>query len=112
MKIAVNGNIIDTKHIYKITEIKNALYNSYAGPTDPHYLGYSFNIDFFNKRELIITISGDDLFPRKPNYAWNDWYKENYECKFQLMKEKIEKLRQSIIKIWLENQSEIPQFNL
>ena len=72
----------------------------------------SFKICFLNKRDLNITIIGDDLFPRKPNYQWNDWYKEDYGYKFQLMKEKIEEFRESIIKFWVKNQSEIPQFRL
>lgn len=103
MKIAINGNIIDTKHIYNITSINKSNHTHTNRIKEPgkqyDYLGYSFEIEFFNKKSLIINCTGDDLFIKKPNYLWNDWYKEDYETKYQLVKNHIEKFRNSIIKI-------------
>jgi hypothetical protein len=116
MKIAVNGNIIDTKKIYNITPIEKSdnTYTNRIKETGNQYdyLGYSFEIKFLNKKSLTINCIGDNLFPRKENYQWNDWYKEDYEKKYELLRLYINEFRNSIIKIWLENQSNIPQFNL
>lgn len=116
MKIAINGNIIDTKKIYNITPIENSdrkYTNRINEPGKKYdYLGFSFNIEFLNKKSLCINCTGDNIFPRRENYHWNDWYKENYENKYELLRIHIEKFRDSIIKIWSENQSDIPQFNL
>ena len=89
MKIAINGKIIDTENIYKINDID-------------HY------ISKYSKFQ-------------KWNYGWEDqdffYFKINlFENQSILVKEKdlktLEIFRDSIIKIWSENQSAIPQFNL
>ena len=89
MKIAINGEIIDTENIYKIKEI------------DHHISKYS-------------------KF-QKWNYGWEDqdffYFTINlFENQSILVKEKdlkaLETFRDSIIKVWSENQSTIPQFNL
>lgn len=108
MKIAINGNIIDTKNIYKITKLEEKSINASKNLTDH----FKFSIKSFNNQEIDIWINGDSLFERKPNYQWNDWYLEDYEFKFVLLKQKANEFRDSIIKVWSENQSEIPQFNL
>jgi len=83
MKISIEGTIIDTKNIYCINEV------SYG----------SFSIISFNKN--ILTISeGSERY----------WYLTKNEK--QILDNKLNKLRDSIIKIWSENQPTIPQFNL
>jgi hypothetical protein len=105
MKIAVNGNIIDTENIYKITkvEIDNIIEESenrfafYKG----HWITISFKIKIFNNKDIQILESLRD-FNSFINYK-ND--------KFNSI-QKLNKFRDSIIEIWSENQSEIPQFNV
>ena len=83
MKIAINGDIIDTKNIYKITEIE-------LGISGDDY-SYLFYIKSFNN--MITSV-----------------YLDNGISESEL--NKITEFRNSIIKIWSENQSDIPQFNL
>lgn len=88
MKIAINGDIIDTKDIYKITKIQSGYWNTYdiKGWFEPDTNGdtFGFYIIFFNKTQ--------------------EDYHGNYN--------KLSKFREQIIKIWSKNQNEIPQFNL
>lgn len=86
MLISVNGTIIDTKRIYKIDNID---YHHAGSRT----IGYSFSI-FFNNNEKIKVVSKD--------YVYNEYDKKIPD---------FVEFRDSIIKIWQENQSEIPQFN-
>ena len=89
MKIAINGEIIDTENIYKINDI------------DHHISKYSK----FQKWNY--GLEDQDFFYFKINL---------FENQSILVKEKdlktLEIFRDSIIKIWSENQSAIPQFNL
>ena len=82
MLISINGTIIDTKNIYQITEIEDGGTGWY----------FAFNIKFNQKENLRVEIDEDDVNENSRN--------------------KITTYRNSIIKIWQENQSEIPQFNL
>lgn len=117
MKIAINGNVINTKKIYNITKIEGDF-----DLNTSHYLKDSkikdkhatlwFKILFLNGERLVIKITGDDLFERKVNYHWNDWFTKDYDNKIIKLEEKITTLRNSIIEIWSKNKSQIPQFNL
>lgn len=106
MKIAIEGTIIDTNNIYCIKELIEL--KDYKDRIHSFYL----NIESFNDQTLSIEINGDCLFPRKPNFTWNDWMTNDYERKVDLLRKKATEFRQSIINIWKGNQSEIPQFNL
>lgn len=88
MKIAINGEIIDTENIYKIGNINFCLNEG---------VQYYFQIEFFNKKILAVTK-----------------YAEGYHIPKEIDKKylKLSEFRDSIIKIWSENQSTIPQFNL
>lgn len=87
MKIAINGDIIDTKNIYKIEKIITGYWERHHGELAWMSKGsdFGFSILLFNKHELII---------------------KHYD------KFKVESIRNKLIKIWSNNQSEIPQFNL
>ena len=82
MLISVNGTIINTKNIYQITEIEDGGTGWY----------FAFNIKFNQKENLRVEIDEGQITKNS--------------------KDQITNLRNSIIKIWQENQSEIPQFNL
>ena len=85
MLISVNGTTIDTKDIWQITDVKY-YWNSCKY--------FEFIIKIFNGEQLSVIL----------NYNDKDLY--------DIEKGKILNLRNSIVKIWQENQSEIPQFNL
>ena len=86
MKIAINGDIIDTKNIYKITKVeKDEIYYEFD---------YLFYIKSFANSEILVTL---DI---------------TKDCSRDETIQKLNKFRDSIIKIWSENQSDIPQFNL
>ena len=86
MKISINGDVIDTKGIYKITKVeKDEIYYKFD---------YLFYIKSFANSEILVTL---DI---------------TKDCSRDETIQKLNKFRDSIIKIWSENQSDIPQFNL
>ena len=93
MKISINGNIIDTKKIYNITkitgdfELEGSKYLENSDIKDKHMILW-FEILFLNKKSLKVRITGDDLFKRKENYCWNDWYIEDYDNKIIKLEKK------------------------
>ncbi len=93
MKIAVNGYIIDTENIYTIGEIKKNHY--YAGNIWYHF----FEIVSLNNKVIEIDIKFD-----------NETLNNKHLLELSIMK--IDRFRNSIIKVWSDNQSTIPQFNL
>lgn len=100
MKIAVNGDIIDTKDIYKISKIQE---------NDDVY-GKVFYIQLFNKIEIEVAITYPDYNGKTPSSQQEaDTLLAEHR---QKTIDKIEAFRQSIITVWSDNQSDIPQFNL
>ena len=114
MKIAINGEIIDTENIYKISKVNS----EYKGGSIQYF---NFNITLFNK--ITVTVSNqasiflDGDFRLKTGYF--EVLKEKATAKD--LKEhpiyveafnKINNLREKIIKVWSNDQSTIPQFNL
>jgi hypothetical protein len=102
MKIAINGDIIDTKDIYKITKVQE----------NENEWGKVFYIQFFNKNEIEVAIA-------YTQFDYNTMKASTQEEANSILIEhknvtvkKIEDFRQSIIDIWSDNQSDIPQFNL
>lgn len=94
MKIAINGDIIDTKNIYKIHRISK---NHVKGGTKIWF--HYFEIESFKNKFIRIDLDFNE----------SDLHNEIKQNQFI---KKISDFRESIIKIWLENQSDIPQFNL
>lgn len=111
MIIAINGNLIDTKNIYKIDKI---YFSS-------EYEGYCFNINFFNDKTLWIgrnvyninkssvKVDGITIFCFKIE---SDKKEEWVNTHAPELLEMITGFRNQIVKVWSENQPEIPQFNL
>jgi hypothetical protein len=87
MKIVVNGKMIETSNIYSISEIyKDRL-------EDGNTSGYGFVFDIVSLNNMtervFILFNGNDPLHTK-----------------------LEKLRQEIIKIWSNSQSDIPVFDV
>lgn len=94
MKISINGRIIETKDIYKIGKIETGHYDTseevrwfVKTDTKPRYgsLTNRCIIKFYNDKK--IKIESKSI-------------------------EKVEKLRQSIVDIWSNSQSDIPSFEI
>lgn len=111
MKIAVNGNIIDTEHIYKITPlyIQKELYFM------------RFYIKLFNNKDIEVFKTtgiyyhsvGDTLEIKNIEKYIKITRKEALlRSEYVNSLKDITNFRDSIIKIWKDNQSTIPQFNL
>ena len=102
MKIAVNGQYIDTKNIYKISEIKE--YEDYL----------YFEIESFNKELVEVKIKTRNMqnieLP-KENFNYEKSEKSIYIFA-EINKMRLESMRQEIVKIWAENQPNIPMINL
>lgn len=89
MKIAINGEIIDTENIYKIGEVNKGFVH-----TSDKEKWFEFN-DEGNKYAFLI-------------FMYNDKYITISNVDIYCVK----LIRDSIIKVWSKNQSEIPEFNL
>ncbi|MFW6226091.1 MAG: hypothetical protein ACOC3V_03960 [bacterium] len=101
MKIAINGDIIDTKHIYKISKLETINF-AYPKNYGSHYC-CSFRIQSFNRKTIVV----ENVYDFTGYQNQDDFYRvvKNTE-------KKLSDFRDKIINIWLQNQSEIPQFNL
>lgn len=85
MKIAINGEIIDTCDIWKISEIIDGGWFA------------QFEISFLGERKSIIVGVSSEYVGLKTHAA---------------KLPKLISMRTKIVNIWSENQSTIPQFNL
>jgi hypothetical protein len=113
MKIVVQRQTIDTENIYRIGEICKG--GSY----------YCFDIESFGDKVLTVSISFIDDFNGEleklaaqvgmPGVSTKDLVEEGKRVKAELPlknKESIERMRDEIIKIWSDNQSKIPVFDI
>lgn len=115
MKIAINGDIIDTKDIYKIRDITTK---------DVGHLNFRFVLHLFNGKYIDIKLYSNTYFNgnahssiKTKNGTINNHNTGTLkDCissdEYKAALNKISKFRDQIIKIWSENQSDIPQFNL
>lgn len=116
MEIAVNGNIIDTETIYKITEIKgNNYYGKESGFEQEKLVhsAYSFDILMFCNRKLTVWCDSKifnrenlvDNFPNLTDYKL-------YLADLMIMKSKLSTIRDEIIDCWSKNKTKIPLFEI
>ena len=114
MKISIQGNLIDTDNIYRIGDIKKECSNM-----------FSFEIESFNEKTKEIGTTAYPLYqsllkflntqaensnvplhslltPQKKAELWNKSLEET--------EKEISEMRENIIKIWSDNQSNIPTF--
>lgn len=116
MKIAINGSLIDTEHICKIDEII----------ADRHgHIKFKFFIHLFEKQFIDIIKQSGCYINSDSSYSSIVGREETYEQQksrtfeelintpeYQKALKEITDFRDSIIKVWSENQSKIPQYNL
>lgn len=123
MKIAINGEIIDTESIYKIDKIYE-----YESEYSDMFDSLRFNIDLFNDKTIEVKVTlpiyfygyGESISRKElVNKQDTDIIMEDATIEdFRKMPEyieahaKISNLRDEIIKIWSNNQGTIPQFNI
>ncbi len=96
MKIAINGLIIDTKLIYaigKVSDKEEYLDDSFNEDVDGIW-NYSFNIHVFNRPHPFCIYSLDTKIDRATR------------------KQNLIDFRESIVKKWLEDQTDVPQYNI
>lgn len=116
MKIAINGQIVDTDLIFSVSE------EIYEDGNE-----YCFDVNFFDERSITVSIykrnmsnsdscdkfnilrnRNDQNFSEEERITMkNLWDQISIENKT-----KIEKMRQDIVNIWSENQSKIPTFDI
>lgn len=122
MKIAINGDIIDTELIYEITDVR-----VYINTFSVYFNGeIYFNINLFNNNLKQIKINVETYYSSKEKFMdfkeinkefamlsmneREDFVKNTHAFKTALIK--IENFRKEIVDIWSNHQSHIPQFNL
>lgn len=108
MKICIDGDIIDTEHIYMIEKIvqNGDVINDQVTISSLFY--FSFKIKFFkniSKDDLVFDIS---TFKNQNayNFKKKDWAKLQNEAF-----DKINNFRNSLIEIWNNNKSKIKEYN-
>jgi len=99
MKISILGNVIDTQNIYQIGQINGSffLFHPYNDEVGDYR---NFEIKMYNQKNLTITVPNIKF--RATEEQAEDILKNNLD--------KLNNLRERIIKIWSENQSTIPNF--
>lgn len=121
MKVSIEGEIVDTKNIYKIGNIVGDECWNVEGWISPEqfltHSGYEFTIEFFNKKNLIIRRGGNDIF--KNDTAWWSHYKkgdvwvrvtkEEYEERLKIIYDELNAFRNIVIGYWNESKAEIPE---
>lgn len=123
MKIAINGEIIDTENIYKIDKIYE-----YGSEYSDMFDSLGFNIDLFNDKTIEVTVTlpiyfygyGESISRKElgnkqdTGIIMEDATMEDFRKMPEYIEAltKISNLRDEIIKIWSNNQGTIPQFNI
>lgn len=121
MKIAIQNKVIDTNDIYCIHEIdipygsseswKSMKFKELPEDIQKALVNGSntinFDIEFFNNKELTVSL---EKFSQVENNKLGEG--ETLYDVFLRNIERLEKMRNDIIKIWSDNQSNIPTFNL
>lgn len=116
MKIAVENKIIDTEKIYSVSdEILEHYNNGYE---------YYFVVTSFNDHKIKVSLNknepnkiSEELEKLREIYGSNpsdEQWEKMKELRIQIStenKNRLERMRQDIIKIWSENQLSIPNFN-
>lgn len=125
MKIAVQGTFIDTESIYSIGEI----YKDYNDDRQPIYC---FDILHFGGETKTVSIrqlnvkkdrefaqfklerSKLRVVENETKYTEEDKieFKKLYDITYSVNKDSLEKMRLDIVKIWSENQTTVPSFNV
>lgn len=113
MKINVNGNIIDVKDIYKISPIFDS---------SPLLDEIAFEIKFFNNVPTLliemntniskIDSNGDEVLAFKvlTKNLEEEYFEIKQSKQYITAFNKLNAIRDSIIKIWSDNQTNIPTF--
>lgn len=118
MKIAINGSLIETEHIYEITKIT---FDNWG------HLHFTFEIKLFNDKIITIKKSsncyiGDKHDSKNPEHRvyttvgesrGDRTYREVIESDvYHDALEEIVNFRNKILNVWSNNQLKIPQFNI
>ncbi len=114
MKVAILGNLIETQNIYMITPIAG---NCSWGTDDTRpglsHGGYYFNIISFNEKKFTVRLHGDDLFTNdhkeKPWWSDDNGDYSKYYKKRDIIKRKVEELRNQLVDLWNKDKSTIIQ---
>lgn len=109
MKIVINGDIIDTKDVWKISKISSSDIDRYG-----------FTIYFFNHKEIDVILSGYEVWVKENgiklgsvfNIKGGYYTTKNYDSYKEKAIQFLEKFRNEVIKYWNEDKKEIPIIEL
>jgi hypothetical protein len=119
MKIAINRDIVETEDIYNITKVVGdgcwLDYQDeevYIKNKNLTHGGYEFFVELYtDHRSIKVSIDGNKMFG-------SDWWRKyqkdysGYLSKLEIMKNKAERFRQELIKIWQDTVLDIPKFEI
>jgi hypothetical protein len=113
MKISVIGNIIDTKHIYRITPIEEIMLPIGMNGGNEYIFTIKMFNDMIDEKELDIRLSCRDYDSQKYILIFDiedmciresEYYKLSKQTK-----QAVEILREKIVSYWSNNQLDIPK---
>ena len=116
MIISVNGSLIDTKDIYRITPVElnrvgvvSLQFYIECFNGGKHLVEYNFNSILSDNKSDILIFDDEGLTPPSNRLSLIKFKNSDI---FKAGSDKINKLRSDIIDIWNTDKSKIPQFNI
>ena len=125
MKIAINGDIIDIKSIYKISKLVKDC-DDYLTFLKYGHIYIGFSIKFYGRKKLDViiytytywngtdycSINNPDKNIKEISNHYNGILKQCKESTiYKLQLGRITKIRQDILDLWSNNQKDIPKFS-
>lgn len=113
MKICVQGQIIDTELIYRISDVQ--LEDSECGYFGITAMAGAFTICFFCEKEIYIKLLASKFFKNdelknEPSEFWKN-HKTLWEEKVKVFREELERVKLEVYNYWSHGQSKLPQIN-
>jgi hypothetical protein len=99
MLISIQGTIIDTEDIYKISEVSGD--NCWSTSDKIKHSGFHFYIELFNDKSISVSLDGDSF-----GYCW---WETDYENRINQIEQKVKDFRETVIGYWNKSKSQIPQ---
>lgn len=125
MKISINNNIIDTKHIYQVGPIQETVYETLLSSLETMYFNvYLFNVSTHIKVEINLNKRLEGIRNNKAYYLYqrdfgtstcpylNEYGIEEKERIVNAARKEINDFRDNIVFLWSNNQSSIPKYRI
>jgi hypothetical protein len=103
MVIHICGHLIDTQYIYHISEVKCNVGGLDNYPHNNYYVAGLFHVHFVNEKSICISLNAKSMYKSMHSVEYKKDEKE--------ISDKLNSIRNQLIKIWSNNQSSIPKID-